>query len=132
MKKLFVIVALIAVFPATAKSALRPPYLTQAKPVYGDVNIRHPSPGGPWTYRGDWVMAIFDYDWINGNPNVRRLTYRVCRVGKNRLCVTRTWRGRPDIWLVRVLDWVGNRRYIEFTWSVGGKRRGVARLGIYE
>ena len=125
------VIATVAV--AAAGAALRPPYLTQAKPVYGDVTI-NAQDGKVWTYRGDWVMAVFDYDRVNGDPTVKQLPYTVCRVaGTAKQCVRRVWRGRPDIWMIRVFgDWVGSRAFFDFTWTAKGQQRGKARVWIYE
>jgi len=113
-----------------ASAGIRPPYLTQVQPVYGVVI---PGDSRLFTYRGDWVMAIFDYDRINGNASVRSLPYKVCRItGKTRECVKRVWRGRPDIWLTRVPADLGSRRFLDFTWDVAGKRRGAERVWVHE
>ena len=125
-----VAIVVVATFlAATAAATLRPPYLTQAKPLYGGVTI-NVQDGKVWTYRGDWVLAVFDYA---GEAKVKTLPYTVCRVaGARRLCVRRVWRGRPDVWMIRVLEWVGASRYVDFQWSVGGKLRRTARVWIYE
>jgi len=133
MRALALLAFVAAVYAVSASSALRPPYLTQAKPVYGDVTI-NVQDGKTWTYRGDWVMAVFDYDTTNGDKTLKRLPYTVCRVaGTSRQCVQRVWRGRPDVWMIRVLgDWVDGRRYFDFTWTANGQQRGKARVWIYE
>lgn len=64
MRALVAAGVIAAVTAVTAESALQPPYLTQAKPVYGDVSI-NVQDAKVWTYRGDWVMAVFDYDTVN-------------------------------------------------------------------
>lgn len=126
------VVLAVLVPSAAAAAALTPPYLTQAKPLYGDTAIAVQD-GKVWTYRGDWVLAVFDYDTVNGDPNVKRLPYTVCRVaGPRRLCARRVWTGRPDVWMIRMLTWVGSSRYVDFQWSVGGKLRRTARVWIYE
>lgn len=115
---------------ATTKPALRPPFLTQAKPVYG---VEIPGDDKTWTYNGDYVLAIFDYDRINGNPAIKSMPYTVCTVaGTAKKCVKRVWRGRPDIWMVRVLGPSGAGRFFEFRWTALGKQRGTARVWIYE
>ena len=113
-----------------ASAALRPPFLTQAKPVYG---VEVPGDSRTWSYTGDYVMAIFDYDRINGDPNVKSMPYGVCWVaGKMRTCVKRVWRGRPDVWMIRVLGPVAAGRYFEFRWTAEGKPRGTARVWVWE
>jgi len=119
------------VLAVSTTAAPRPPYLTQAKPLYGDSIAV--GDGRVYTYRGDWILAVFDYDRINGDANVKRVPYTVCRIiGAARKCATRVWRRHPDIWMTRVPANVGAARYVDFTWATGGKRRGSSRIWIYE
>lgn len=121
------LIGLALVFQASA--ALRPPFLTQAIPVYG---VELPD-DKVWTYNGDYVMAVFDYDRVNGNPNIKSLPYTVCSVvPAKRTCVKRTWRGRPDVWMFRVLGPLGAGRYFELKWTALGKPRGTVRVWVYE
>lgn len=124
------VAALAVVCALSASAALRPPFLTQAKPVYG---VPGAQSDRTLTYTGDYVLAIFDYDRINGNPAIKSLPYTVCTVaGTSKKCVKRTWRGRPDVWMVRVLGPLAAGRYFDFRWTALGKQRGMARVWIYE
>jgi len=46
------------VLAVSTTAALRPPYLTQAKPLYGDSIAV--GDGRVYTHRGDWILAVFD------------------------------------------------------------------------
>lgn len=114
---------------ASPDASPTPPYLTQVKPVWGDVFIHQPSGSRKLTYRGDYVLAIFDYDRLNGNRAIKVLAYTVCHTVTRRTCVRRTWRGRPDVLMVYVSP--DARRAIDFTWHVAGVTR-ADRIWVFE
>ena len=139
--RITVAVALVAAAAPTIAGGAqpRPPYLAQAKPVWGDIFIQPRLDDRKYTYRGDYVLAIFDYDAAGGGARPRKtLAYTVCRTGPKRACVRRTWRGRPDIFMVymapKTAGYVGAayRRYVDFAWYVGGRQRVTDRIWIWE
>jgi hypothetical protein len=108
-------------------SELRPPYVTRAIPLYGVPAASQP---GVWTSRGDYVVAMFDFV---GAASVQRLPYRVCAVTRTaQRCVNRVWKGRPDLWMIRVVGDLAAGSSFEFRWHSRGALRGHERVTIYE